>query len=162
MVMGYKKTVKTNKFGWYFTKVAAKKIIVDLDAASLPAGYFISTADIHQIDIDQFKTQYASFGVTSQTALRGLVFVDTNNNRLYDSNEDLVGGAKIILDGEMTRTTDHQGGYSFSNIMPGEHDISIDVNSLPLQYLPKIKVKAKIILKEGATLNYLIPLSEGN
>ncbi|MFT7538588.1 MAG: hypothetical protein ACI9F2_000735 [Lysobacterales bacterium] len=157
-----KKTVKTNKFGWYFTKVAAKKIIVDLDAASLPAGYFISTADIHQIDIDQFKTQYASFGVTSQTALRGLVFVDTNNNRLYDSNEDLVGGAKIILDGEMTRTTDHQGGYSFSNIMPGEHDISIDVNSLPLQYLPKIKVKAKIILKEGATLNYLIPLSEGN
>ena len=59
------KEVKTNKFGWYFTRIAAKRAIVDLDASTLPEGYFISTNDTFKIDIDQFKIYNDLYGHAS-------------------------------------------------------------------------------------------------
>ena len=56
--------------------------------------------------------------------------------------------------------TDSDGNYFFRNISPGKHFIKIDVASLPLEYIPMIKVVNQVELSEGSTSIFHIPLKK--
>jgi hypothetical protein len=90
----------------------------------------------------------------------GVVFIDSDNNNQFDRGEKGLGGVTFILDDKERMTTDNNGQYLFRKVSPGEHTISIDLKTLPTQYIPKVPLKKKVVLDKGATFFHNIPLRE--
>jgi len=73
-------------------------------------------------------TQY--FGITTQPnfgRLEGTVFQDANGNGRMDAGESGVEEAVIHLDPDQRRLTAAQGRYSFSRVLPGRHNVRLDL-----------------------------------
>jgi len=153
-----KKSVLTNYRGEYGLKVSAKKATVSIETETIPEGHIFSTDTSHEVEIMNFGTNIVDFGLTTQSGIYGVVFYDKNNNGRPDLNDEFVKGVKITLDKKNETITDMQGSYFFRGIVSGEHTIILDVNSIPIDYLPKIKIKSNINLKDGTTYIFHIPL----
>jgi len=159
VLVGTKK-VRTSRSGTYSIKVRAKSVRVTLDPKTVPKGYFFSTEALRDITIEHLKDQTVDFGMRIQTTISGNVFYDINNNGRIDPAEPLINGVVIILDDDLRSTTDEGGGYVFDNVKPGKHTIRLDVNTLPLEYLPLIKVVNEITVAEGASYIFRIPVTK--
>lgn len=84
------------------------------------------------------------FGLKGPLALGNFVWVDLNNNGIYDSGEPTYAGATVKLyadangdntpDGAAlaTTTTDANGLYSFSNLAPGNYIVGV---TIPTNYV---------------------------
>ncbi|MCM8826860.1 MAG: MSCRAMM family adhesin SdrC, partial [Candidatus Omnitrophica bacterium] len=155
--VGSKKVV-TNAKGEYVCGVKAKKVIVSIDPLTLPKGYVFSTTSYKELEVIQGKTIIADFGLTTKSGIYGVVFYDMNGNGIPDLGDTFISRAKIILDNKNTTLTDFEGSYFFRNVEAGKHTIILDVNSLPIEYLPSIKIRNEIELQEGTTYIFHIPL----
>ncbi|MBF0478216.1 MAG: pilus assembly protein N-terminal domain-containing protein [Candidatus Omnitrophica bacterium] len=153
-----RKQVKTDKNGHYFGKIRAKLVTVSIDVGSLPPGYVLSTPNTKTVNLAAYKTQLLSFGTSTNTSIYGMVFVDENNNGKPDTGEKTIGQVKIFLDGKTTVYSDMEGTYTFQNVLPGNHRLSVDINSIPLDYLPKIKLQKSLTIEEGSTYVFYVPL----
>ena len=89
------------------------------------------------------------------------IFIDLDNNNRFDRGEEGVGGIVLVLDDDKVMT-DQGGQYLFRKLVPGEHNIAIDLKTLPTKYIPKVPFKKKIILEEGTTFFFNIPLREAH
>ena len=73
------------------------------------------------------------FGVRQPLALGDVVWFDTNNNGRYDANEAPVNGVTVTLwfstpggyAAILTATTDVNGRYLFTNLIPGQYVVRI-------------------------------------
>lgn len=155
-----KKTAKTNADGKYFAKVFAKKVQVTVDTKTLPQGAFFSTDSEYKADIEQKRIHRVDFGLTTQTGIYGVVYVDENQNNQLDSGDIYIPNVALKLDDKDAASTDDKGGYNFYDVKPGKHTVTLDVNSLPLDYIPLIKIKNKINVREGITAIFNIPLKK--
>lgn len=68
--------------------------------------------------------------------IEGTVWIDTNGNKTQDSSEDVVENVVVYIDAnfngvrdsiEESTRTDIRGRYSFKNLLPGSHPISIEL-----------------------------------
>ena len=155
-----KQGVKTNSMGIYRAKVDAQKVKVQLIEDSIPTGFQLTTPLSKNIVIKHNQVQFMDFGFSVQTNISGVIFYDKNNNGKFDVGEEVIPNAKIILDQKDTLVTDYTGSYNFSDLQPGQHTIQIDVNSLPMDYLPAMKLKNEIEVSEGESRIFNIPLKK--
>lgn len=153
-----KQAVTTSRQGTYRGTVRAKKVKVGLDFNSIPQGFSLKSYLTKDIDVRQGKTYVIDFGFITRSGIYGVFFEDANGNGDYDIGEQSVANARIILDGKEVGAADFEGVYQFFDVTPGEHTLVIDVNALPLEYLPKIKLKTKIDVQEGRTFTFHVPL----
>jgi hypothetical protein len=154
------KTVTSNAQGEYSGTVRAKKARVEIVADTLPTGYVLSSKASRIIPITQGQETRVNFGLTTHSGIYGVVYVDANTNGKLDSEDVFVSDAKVVLDGDMAVYSNTDGSYFFSRIEEGRHTLTLDVNSLPLKYIPQVKVRNKITVKEGTTYTFNIPLKE--
>ena len=68
---------------------------------------------------------------TDRGYIFGKVFVDDNDNRIQDENEQGVEDAKIYMEDGRYVVTDSEGKYHMDDIRPGTHVLKIDSASLP-------------------------------
>jgi len=129
-----KQEVVTNSVGYYHTTIRAKSIEVKVDINSIPDGFIFSTPTIVKVEIIPHKTQYINFGLTTQSGVYGVVYYDQNGNGKPDSSDEFIAKVRLTLDGVQTAISDFEGTYSFASVQPGTHQLSIDVNSLPIEY----------------------------
>ncbi len=146
-----KEQVTTGANGRYLVQVRARSVQVGLDFNTLPQGYILTTALYQNVEIVPQGTVKANFGLTTQSGIYGVVYYDANGNKKPDERDEFLPGVKIILDGKDEIFTDFEGAYSFSGIAPGKHEISFDVNSIPVEYIPLVKLKNEIEVQEGTT-----------
>ena len=98
------------------------------------------------------------FGVTSRSEIRGIVFEDLNEDGEYSVGEKGVPGVAITLDGNKTVITSVDGSYAYAQAQPGEHELTADLNTIPVYYLPLVALKKKFPLQEGESSVWNIPL----
>ena len=153
-------TAVTGANGYYKQVVKAKLVEVAADINSVPDGFIFSTPVAVDVGIIPHKVQTVNFGLTTQSGIYGIVFYDNNGSGKPDFGDKFVAKARIILDGGQSVVSDFEGTYFFDNIQPGGHQIELDVNSLPIEYLPKIKLKNTIETAEGSTYIFHIPLGK--
>ena len=68
----------------------------------------------------------------NKSVLIGRVFVDVNNNSIYDEGIDIpVEHARVILSNGWQTTTDGQGNYAFRNIDSGTWSVQLDERTAP-------------------------------
>ncbi len=157
-----KKQTKTDTKGHYKTSVHAKSVEVSLDTKTIPSGFIFSTPSLVNTLIIPHRTQHVNFGLTTNSGIYGVVFFDENQNGKPDSYDVRISKVKIILDGKESTTTDFEGNYFFSNIGAGTHQMTIDINSIPIEYLPAVKIKNEVDVSEGTTYVFHIPLNKNS
>ena len=150
--------VTTDKDGWYYADVRAKKVLVTPVQESVPNGFIYSTPTFSQATIRQSQVGRVDFGLTSHSSVYGVVFVDKNTNGRLDAGDQTVGKVKLILDGKLTQGSDSRGTYYFRNVGKGKHTIAVDLNTVPINMIPLIKVKSEIEVEEGTTYMFNVPL----
>jgi hypothetical protein len=124
----------------------------------LPAGYILTGPATQDIPIINAAVSQVYFGVTSRSEIRGIVFEDANGDGQYSSGEKGVAGVVIILDRDKTLVTGADGSYVYAQAQPGEHELSADLNSIPVYYLPLVVLKKQFPLSEGESSVWNIPL----
>ena len=110
------------------------------------------------VEVIQGRTSHADFGLISQTGIYGIVFVDKNGRGIPNEGDKFVGKVKVILDGKIIQKSDSHGAFYFRKVTPGQHIISIDINTLALNMVPLVKLKNKIDVAEGTNYMFNIPV----
>lgn len=157
IIAGPNKTVSAED-GKFITKVKAKRIIANINFNSVPKGYILTTPASFDLDTSTGGRHSINFGISPQSGIYGVVFYDSNGNDKLDKKDTAIPGATITLDREKKATTNSEGVYFFGGVAAGVHNLTLDVNSLPLEYLPKVPIKKEVDVSEGLTYTYHIPL----
>ncbi len=150
--------VTSDADGWYYADVRGKRVLVTPEGATVPPGFIYSTPASAQKQIYDGRYSIADFGLTSHSSVYGVVFVDKNNNRTPDGQDEYISKVKLVLDGKLTQKTDNQGAYYFREAGPGKHALKIDLNSIPIHMIPTIKLQQEVTVEEGQTVTFHIPL----
>jgi len=157
--MGNDKSQITDIFGYYkFKGVRGQKAYVSLDGVMLPAGYVPTVPIRQEIAIAQGKNIRVDFGIISRCEINGIVFEDVDGNGQYNKGDQGVQGVLILLENGLKSVTDGSGHYRFISASPGEHIVNLDLNSLPIYYLPETAISKKVTIFEGVAYTYNIPL----
>lgn len=157
VIIGPREAVSDEK-GYFKTVVQVKSLVATIDFATIPDKHILTTASSLKIDTSRGGSENISFGLSTQAGVYGVVFYDANDNSKLDKEDFPIMGARMVLDNKKTATTNNKGIYFFSDIVTGKHSVKIDVNSLPLEYLPKISIMKDIEVEEGVTYSHHIPL----
>ncbi|MFA6217071.1 MAG: pilus assembly protein N-terminal domain-containing protein [Candidatus Omnitrophota bacterium] len=152
----------TDVFGYYsFRKIKAHKAYVSFDTSSLLPGFVLTVPVSQEVLLSQHRIARVDFGIISRAEVSGTVFEDTDNDGKYTLAKDkTVSGAVITLENGKQITTDSTGKFYYPNVSVGKHTINLDLNSLPIYYLPKSAITHEFQLFEGATYIYNIPLKK--
>jgi len=153
-------TAITDKNGKFHAVVRAKSVTATLDINSISQGYVLTTPNSVRIDTSRSGKHIVNFGVSSQSGIYGIVFYDANGNGKFDKEEKPIARVRLLLDGKQVAMTNTDGVYFFNSLKTGKYTISLDVNSIPLQYLPAIAIRQQIEVKEGVTSAYHVPLTK--
>jgi len=154
-----KKEVATDEEGCFSVKVRAKRALVSVKPESLPAGYILTTPAISEVTISEGQIHRVNFGATVSSSISGVVYYDINSNGKLDPEDTTIPRVKISA-GEDTFMTDLGGRYYFRNLQEGEYLVMLDINSLPLEYIPTVALKKSITIVEGTNYIYNIPLKK--
>lgn len=157
--LGKNKFQFTDELGYFkFVNVRGRTAYVTLDTGTLPAGYMLTVPVTQEIPVANAAASKVYFGVTSRSEIRGIVFDDLNGDSEYSVGEKGVSGVAITLDGDKTVLTRVDGSYVYTQALPGEHELTADLNSIPVYYLPLVPLKKKFPLQEGESSVWNIPL----
>ena len=86
-------------------------------------------------------------------SVKGRIFFDKNASGIYDIGEDGLKGISIYLSPKMqTVKSDENGNFFFESLFPGDYEIFIDLNQLPVEYKLFFAEKLKIKLTGGQTI----------
>jgi uncharacterized repeat protein (TIGR01451 family)/fimbrial isopeptide formation D2 family protein len=122
-------TTTTTITGFYiFDNLPAGNYVIE---QTQPTGYGSSTPNTLSVNVPLTGLTDQNFGETVST-LSGYVYVDSDNDGVFDAGESGIGGVTITLTGvdangnAVTRTTLTQadGSYRFENLLTGTYTIS--------------------------------------
>jgi len=148
----------TDKNGRYRIQIRAAGVDVAPQPDSVPGGLLFSTPQTLHVRIFQGRTSHADFGLISQTGIYGIVFISKNGSDVPGQGDQFIGKVKVILDSNIIQKSDSHGAFYFRNVTPGQHVISIDINTLTLNMVPLLKLKNKIDVAEGTNFMFNIPV----
>jgi len=158
--LGKAKSTVSDTFGYFkFKGIKGRKAEVTVDMSSVPRGYLLTVPASQEVKIVHHQTVKLYFGMMIRTEISGVIFEDANGNGKFDSKENGVAQVVVTLEDGKKAVTNPEGKYTFFRASPGEHTISLDLNSLPVYYLPKTAVSKQINLFEGTTYIHNIPLN---
>ncbi len=94
-------------------------------------------------NVDFLNYEYAS--------IRGIKFIDLDDDGVMDIDEEGLDGVTIILNpGGLTTVTASGGLFSFENLMPGNYTVAVDESSVP-GYYPTTLTSFPVELESGET-----------
>jgi len=152
------KEAVTDEHGWYHKTVRIKRAMVSVVAETVPTGFVLTTPAFEKVMVRQALRDRVDFGLTTRSGIYGAVFVDKNGNGIPDEGDVFVHSVRMVVDGKASQMSDPQGAYFFSNVSPGKHIVALDIATLPVKYIPLIKLKNEVQVTEGTTYILHIPL----
>ncbi|MBF0485665.1 MAG: hypothetical protein HQL16_04020 [Candidatus Omnitrophica bacterium] len=152
------KEVPTDSEGRYRAEVNAKRVLITPVMETVPQGFIFSTPTFAMVKIAHWRTEGVDFGLTTNSGIYGVVFVDKNGNGKPDQGDQFIGKAQFILDDKVKQMSDAQGAYFFNNISEGKHKIAIDIKTLPTGLIPLIKLVNEVTVSEGTTYILHVPM----
>lgn len=153
-----KREATSNDNGYYQLKLRAKSVMVAVNTTTVPTGYVLTTPPLFDVPIPNKKS--IDFGFSTQSGIYGVVFSDRNNDNTPNEGDEFISRARIILDGKTVEESDYDGTYFFKDIESGKHNVRVDLNSLPIQYLPLIKLSNTIEVTEGTVYVFHVPVKK--
>jgi len=121
-----------------FTVGSENKASIDIRGTIAYKGWFFSIAGGASTG-DNGKTyrlltnvgRSADMEYFALNLIEGRVFIDVNNNGVFDEGDEACEGIPVLLDGAERVHTDGLGRYMFLAVKPGEHTVEVDLANLP-------------------------------
>lgn len=93
-----------------------------------PPGYVSTSPNLADVTLPPGGSASANFGDLRQGSLGGVVFSDTNGNKIQDPGETGIGNVTVELlddNGDVIRQTvsDDGGAYRFEDVQPGNYTV---------------------------------------
>lgn len=159
--LGKNRTETTDANGYYrFKKVRAKKAYVAMDTASIPSGFTLTTKQAQSAEIVHGRSVRVDFGIASQTEISGVVFYDKDGDGQFGSGDIGIKDIILRLEDGTKISTDNFGKFFLRKLSPGEHALTLEINSVPPQYIPQVPLTKKITLLEGTRFVYNLPFKQ--
>lgn len=105
----------------------------------------------HFVTLDFGNVVTRHFGNFSKGSVMGVVFTDTDHDGVQDSSEAGLSGITVHL-GSLSASTDANGQYSFTNIVPATYNITINA---PVDSLYSIPTAGNYILEVTSGGNFV-------
>jgi len=87
------------------------------------------------VEVRKRATTTVAFPIVKTASISGRVFVDENNDLVFQETEEpLEGVAVILMPGEQFRRTDANGLFSFDQLPPGRYTLRVYREDLPQGY----------------------------
>lgn len=157
--LGKDKSQVTDILGYYkFTKVRARKAYISVDTTTIPSGFILTVPSTQKVTVAHDQEARVNFGISSRTEVTGVVFEDIDGDGQLGPRDLGVKDITLFLEDGTKAVTDDSGRYYFGRINVGEHNVTLDLKSLPLQYIPAVPLFKKVEVFEGVSYIYNIPL----
>jgi hypothetical protein len=155
------KTSTTDEKGHYkISGVTGKTATLELKVETLPKGYAPTSSTRREIDVVHAKNKRVDFGFATRTEISGIVFFDKNKNGRFDPGEEPIRNVVLTLDGKTRAVSSTLGEFMFRKISGGEHTIKLDLQTIPIKYIPKVPVVKTLNVIDGTTYTYYVPMQE--
>ncbi|OGW74966.1 MAG: hypothetical protein A2Z72_07555 [Omnitrophica bacterium RBG_13_46_9] len=148
---------QTDKKGhYYMNEIIPGSKTVKLDVKTLPMELAVLYDNVVEVDIKKSQTEEVNFPLVVLGSLRGRVFVDENENDIYDIGEEGLEDVDVVLgpEGRWTRT-DENGKFSFDFVKPGAFELMINPSKIPIRYKLISDRKKEGILNQGEDIEDL-------
>ncbi|MGL5936121.1 MAG: hypothetical protein ACRCZI_10940, partial [Cetobacterium sp.] len=99
----------------------------------------------HRIGIDKvidLKNPTKKIDTMDSSRVRVITFIDTNNNNIYDENEELVSGVEVKMGSDTVVTNEHGSGYFYGVGNGNIYDLNVTIKK-PSFTLGNNKIKVK-------------------
>jgi hypothetical protein len=160
--LGKEKSCVTDILGYYqFANVKARKAYLNLDTSTIPAGFTLTVPAAQEAALSHGKAIRVDFGVASRSEITGIVFEDVDGDSKLGMKDLPVHGVVMVLEDGTRSVTDDLGRYFFRRAALGSHTLTLDLSSLPGQYIPTVPIFKDLELYEGVSYTYNIPLQKG-
>lgn len=157
--LGKDRSETTNSDGYYrFRKVKAKKAYVTMDTVSIPSGFTLTAPHSQAAEITHGRSARLDFGIISQTEIAGIVFYDKDGDGQFTSGDSGIRAVLLNSEDGTRVATDNFGKFFFRKLSPGVHTLTLDLNSLPVEYIPQVPLTKEITISEGMRFSYNFPL----
>jgi hypothetical protein len=131
MLLNGRQATTTAKGEYLYQYVEPDSYKLYFDLRSLAADY-TPINDAILFKLKENENMFFDFGVTLNGSISGRLFIDQNNNRLYDETDQTLDWVAVIIDnGRQKVFTDKDGIFYFENVSLGEHTIEVLSDSLP-------------------------------
>ncbi len=91
----------------------------------------------HNTASDQFLSLNISktfdFDRIGLSFISGRVFMDVNNNGMYDYGDEPMPDVDVVIDGKSETKTDKNGIYSFHFVRSGQHSVNVNLGCIPAE-----------------------------
>jgi uncharacterized repeat protein (TIGR01451 family) len=124
--------------GVNLSNVGAIEVEFDFDAA----GFESLDAQVDVVGIVGYTTKTADFTVLNQMSIGDLVWLDVDNDGVFDAGETGIAGVAVTLFTDTnnddsivsetqvgTATTDSNGAYLFTGLLPGDYIVRVDASN---------------------------------
>jgi hypothetical protein len=151
-----RKTITDARGKYSFTNINSSNPTVKIDMASLSAEYNIIGAGEKQASLGGWRSTLVNFTVSALGGIKGRVFVDNNNNGVFDGDDYGMSGVMVIIQPSNTAAISNGGGmFRITNAPTGQQTLNIDLNSIPPDYELKSQPSRSINIKQGEISNHL-------
>ena len=117
----FDRTDSTGTFS--FSVAVGNYTVTEVDST----GYASTTANVVDVNVssdgDSVEVLFGDFAATSYGTIRGLVYLDDNNNGAHDTGEQGIANVTISLGTGDVTVSDTQGEFSFS-VPPGPYKVT--------------------------------------
>jgi hypothetical protein len=88
--------------------------------------------------------------------ISGRIFEDLNGDGIWQEGEPPVSDVNISIEGDITTQTDAEGKFVIEQVFPGEHQVRLGLNTLPIEFtlLTPTEVVVQTPRKSSAVVNF--------
>jgi len=157
---------RTDKNGNFtFLYVAPELQKISLAIEDLPLDLAVRDPD-REVAVEAFKTSTVTILLIKASSIEGRVFVDENNDRVFQETEEPLEGIKItLMPEEQVRITNDEGIFKFDNLTLGRYTITINAEDIPAGYeLSSAYTKSLLVLpgEKNTDLNFSVRLKRNS
>jgi hypothetical protein len=140
-------TAQTDQKGQYALEQITPGVkTVKIEMKDLPIELILPEGDARNVTLKSKGTARLDFPLVEAATIKGKVFIDANNNGVYDFGEEGLEDISIYLSPKpRTAKSDENGRFLFEFLSPGSYEVSMDPNRMPLEY--KLASPEKIEVK---------------
>lgn len=153
VTLGNNKTYTDRHGVFVFTGLKTGIYDLELPERSLPIEY--ASADGPWTALLGENTRYwYEIPLTLWGTLSGYVYIDMNNNNIFDAGDQPLPGVHILLNGTATGVyTDAQGYYYIEDLSAGSYLLSLDDDTLPEGVTPLADTEGEGTAGSGLIIN---------
>ena len=123
----------------------------ELVIENLPVGLAPAIPLPVEIELEEGEVLQLELPLRRVAAIVGVVFDDADRDGVRDRGERGLPGVRVVLEGvsEMEIFTDPEGGFAFTELLPGRYLVWLDVATLPERYEPTTPTEVEVQLEPG-------------